>query len=218
MPGWRTHYDLEGILLDVETEARLVARLQQRDPEAFAIFFDAQVDRVYRLGYSVMGNREDADEVVQATFIAAYDAIERFEPHARLATWLYRIAYHHCLMLLRQRHPTEALPDEDGALPQPAALVDWSAWPESVALDAEAHAVLQSAIATLPPLLRAAFVLRDVEQIPTAECAHVQGISESACKVRLHRARLLLRERLGEYFGDRIATPHAAGAPQEDHP
>ncbi|HEV2456786.1 MAG TPA: sigma factor-like helix-turn-helix DNA-binding protein, partial [Ktedonobacterales bacterium] len=70
-----------------------------------------------------------------------------------------------------------------------------------------AQEALKAAIAALPPGLRAAFVLRDVEGLSTAECSQVQGISDAACKVRLHRARLALREQLSAYFGGWVAAP-----------
>jgi RNA polymerase sigma factor (sigma-70 family) len=102
-------------------------------------------------------------------------------------------------MLLRRR-PDAPLPDKDDSLPVPTALVDWSTLPEAQVLGGEAQATLRAAISAPSDPLRAAFVLRDSEQLSAAECAQVQGITESTCKVRLHRARLWLRERLGEYF------------------
>lgn len=187
-------------------DTRLLAGLRQRDPQAFTQFFDTNVDRVYRLALGMLGQRADAEEIVQATFLSAFEAIGRFEPHAQLSTWLYRIAYNHALMLLRRRHPEEQpLPDDSESFPLPATLVDWSALPEDQLLNDEVHETLFAAISSLPERLRAAFVLRDIETLSTAECAQVQGISESACKVRLHRARLLLRERLSQYFREQVA-------------
>ncbi len=185
-----------------ETEADLIAGLQHRDAQAFTRFFEGYADRVYRVAVHLVGNEEDADEVVQATFLSAFAAIERFEPRAQLSTWLYRIAFNHSMMLLRRQHPTEPLPDDDETLPLPTEGADWSSLPEAQVLGGEAKEILLSAIGELPDPLRAAFVLRDIEQMSTAECAQVQGISEAACKVRLHRARLRLRERLSDYFDE----------------
>jgi RNA polymerase sigma-70 factor (ECF subfamily) len=194
-------------------EAELLVGLQHHNPRAFEAFFETYVDRVYRIAAGILGNDADAQEVVQATFLSAFEAVDRFEPRARLGTWLYRIAYNHALMLARRRHPTEPLPEEDGAAaPMPTALVDWSALPEERLLSGEAQEALKRAIAELPPGLRAAFVLRDVEGLSTAECSQVQGISDAACKVRLHRARLALRERLSAYFGEWVAEPAARPA------
>lgn len=197
---------------DAVGEAALLRRLQQRDPDAFTQLFDAHVDQVYRLAAGILGNDADAQDVVQATFLSAFEAIERFQPHARLGTWLYRIAYNHALMLARRRHPSAPLPDDEDAVSLPAALLDWSALPENQLLDAEAQQALRAAIAELPPGLRAAFVLRDVEGLSTADCAHVQGITDTSCKVRLHRARLALRERLSVYFADRFGAQGVAAA------
>lgn len=191
-------------------DADMLAGLQRRDPEAFTRFFDAHVDRVYRLALGMLGQPADAEEVVQATFLSAFQAIERFEPHAHLSTWLYRIAYNHALMLLRRRHPEEPLPDDQESLPLPETFVDWSTLPEEQLLSEEVHQTLFAAISELPERLRAAFVLRDVEALSTSECAHVQGISEAACKVRLHRARLLLRETLSQYFREWAESPTEA--------
>lgn len=182
----------------------LLAGLRRRDARAFETFFELHADRVYRLALHMLGNPQDAEEVVQATFLSAIEAIDRFEPRAKLSTWLYRIAYNHTLMTLRRRHPGAALPDESAAALLPQPLVDWSTWPEAQALSAEAHGVLQSAIDALPEHYRAAFVLRDIESLSTADCAHIQGITETDCKVRLHRARLLLRASLSSYFAERV--------------
>jgi RNA polymerase sigma-70 factor (ECF subfamily) len=189
------------------SESDLIAGLQRRDSAAFAALFEQQADRIFHLAWHVVGNDQDAEEVVQATFLAVFEEIDRFTPQARISTWMYRIAYNQALMLLRERRPAEALPDDDGPLPVPSSLIDWSLLPEAQALSEEAHAALAAAIVTLPPLYRAAFILRDVEDLSTAECAHVQGISEIACKVRLHRARLMLRERLTSYYGERVTPP-----------
>lgn len=196
-------------------EAELVDGLRRRDPRAFEVFFETHVDRVYRLAAGILGNDADAQEVVQATFLSAFEAIDRFEPHARLSTWLYRIAHNHALMLVRGKRPSMTLPEEDGPLPMPSALVDWSVLPEQQVLSAEAQEALHKAIAELPVSLRAAFVLRDVEGLSTAECAHIQALSEAACKVRLHRARLALREGLSAYFSEWVA-PSAAPKARRD--
>lgn len=198
---------------DTAQEANLLAGLQRHDPRAFETFFETHVDRVYRIAVGILGNDADAQEVVQATFLSAFEAVDRFEPRARLGTWLHRIAYNHALMMARRRHPAEPLPEEDGATaPMPASLVDWSSLPEERFMSAEAQDALTAAIAELPPRLRAAFVLRDVEGLSTAECSQVQGISDAACKVRLHRARLALREQLSGYFGEWIAASAAGTA------
>ncbi len=195
----------------IRDEALLVAGLKRRDPEAFAAFFEAHADRVYRLALGMLGNESDAEEITQMTFISAMEAIDRFEPRAKLDTWLYRIAHNHALMLTRRRRPSDALPDGDTP-DTPTSLVDWRDLPEEQLLGQEAQERLWAEIARLPEGLRAAFTLRDVEGLTTADCAHIQSITEAACKVRLHRARLLLRERLSDYFAE---WAHQSGVHEE---
>jgi RNA polymerase sigma-70 factor, ECF subfamily len=182
----------------------LLNRLRQHDAAAFTEFFETYAERVYRLAIGLLKQEDDAEEVVQATFLSAFEALDRFEPHAQLSTWLYRIAYNHALMLLRRRHTLDPLPEEDDSPAFPIQLVDWSHLPDQQALSGEAQEVLRTAITELPLGLRAAFILRDLEGLSTAECAHIQGLTETACKVRLHRARLRLREQVSSYFSERL--------------
>ncbi len=183
-------------------ESALLEALRRGDTHAYAAFFDANVDRVFRLAVNMLKNDADAEDIVQATFLSAFEAIDHFEQRGKLSTWLYTIAYRHALQLLRQRQTSEQLPEDDESDLSITYFIDWSARPDAQALNHEAQEQLRTAIAQLSPRLRAAFVLRDIEGLSTAECAQIQSISEAACKVRLHRARLALRERLSAYFND----------------
>jgi len=185
-------------------DLKLLTRLRLHDEAAFTEFFETHADRVYRVAIGLLKHTEDAEEVVQATFLSAFQAIDRFEPHAQMSTWLYRIAYNHALMMLRRRSAVEPLPEEDDLTASPVQLVDWSHLPDQEVLSEEAQVILRVAINDLPLGLRAAFILRDIEGLSTAECAHIQGVTEGACKVRLHRARLRLREHLSTYFRERL--------------
>ena len=188
-------------------DQEFLARLRRHEEAAFAELFERYADRVYRLAMGLLKQADDAEEIVQATFISAFEALDRFEPRAQVSTWLYRIAYNHALMLIRRRHTVDSLPEEDeDSLLLPVQLIDWSQLPDQRVLNSEAQEVLRAAINELPVGLRAAFVLRDLEGLSTAECAHIQGLTEAACKVRLHRARLRLREHVSTYFSERSKT------------
>jgi RNA polymerase sigma-70 factor, ECF subfamily len=160
---------------------------------------------VYNLALRLMRNDSmEAEDILQETFISAYRALDRFEGRSLLSTWLYRIAYNAALMRLRKRRlPTvsidEPLENEEGEQ-IPRQLVDWGAAPDQVLLNGELRGTLDAAVATLPETLRSVFVLRDIEGLSTAETAAVLDLTETNVKVRLHRARLALRERLSAYF------------------
>jgi len=127
-----------------------------------------------------------------------------------LNTWLHRIATNAALMRLRKRknkevsldNPIESLDGDD----IPRQIEDWNYYPADLALNSETRDVLEQAIATLPDTLRSVFVLREIEGYSTAEVAEMLDISVSAAKVRLHRARLRLRELLTPYFAEPTVT------------
>jgi RNA polymerase sigma-70 factor (ECF subfamily) len=183
--------------------------LQKKDKHAFAKLVDENSDHMYRLALKLTGNPQDAEDVVQETFIKAYNHIERFEGRSKLSTWLYRIATNEALMLLRKRkdgitHIDEGIETEKGDI-LPIQIVDWCCLPEKEIMTDETRRVMQEAALQLSDSNRAAFLLRDVEGLSTKEAAEALDISESALKVRLMRARLQLREELSDYFANRMA-------------
>lgn len=190
-------------VLQVE-ESHLVAALQAGEQSAYAELVERHSPTIYNLALRMMNDREEAEEVLQETFLSAFRAVGRFEGRSQLGTWLYRIAYNAALMRLRKRQlPTtsidEPLQNEEGDL-IPRQLVDWTARPEEILLTGELRGVLDAAADALPETLRGVFTLRDIEGLSTAETAEALGLTETNVKVRLHRARLALRERLTGYF------------------
>ena len=187
-------------------EMKLVAALKQGDRNACAELVKRFSPHVYNVALRLVGEPTEAEEVLQETFINACRKVEGFEGRSSLATWLYRIATNNSLMRLRQRRlPTVSLDESQGSeedLPAPQEIADWEWDPDHLILTEEAYRVLTEAVESLPETLRAAFVLRDLEGLSTQEAAEVLGISPAALKVRLHRARLLLRERLSPYFSE----------------
>jgi RNA polymerase sigma-70 factor (ECF subfamily) len=185
-------------------EADLVARLKAGDQSAYAELVERHSPTIYNVALRMMNDREEAEEVLQETFLSAFRAVGRFEGRSQLGTWLYRIAYNAALMRLRKRQlPTtsidEPFQNEEGDQ-IPRQLVDWTARPDEILLTGELRGVLDMAAAALPETLRVVFTLRDIEGLSTAETADVLGLTETNVKVRLHRARLALRERLTHYF------------------
>ncbi|MCA9943008.1 MAG: sigma-70 family RNA polymerase sigma factor [Anaerolineales bacterium] len=177
---------------------QLLNDLRRREPEAFAFVFEQYSDKIYRLSVSMLKEEAAAEGVVQDTFLRLIERLDQFDGRSNLGTWLYRIAYNLSVDRLRQRKPDLMLADEpeDGRLPIPAQLIEWQQWPEKLLTDAEVTETLDKAIAALPEKFRIVFVLREIEGLSTQETAEITNLSLSATKVRLHRARLFLREHL----------------------
>lgn len=189
-------------------DAALVTRLKAGDAAACTACVEEHSDGLYRLAFRLLRDEAAAEDVVQETFLNAWRSLEQFDGRSRLGTWLFRIAYNNALMRLRSRKPVEPLvEDYDSESPAtPATVVPWRETPEDIVARGEIAEVLEAAIAAIPETLSVVFQLRDVEERSTAETAEILGLTESAVKVRLHRARLALRERLGEYFGERAPS------------
>jgi len=151
---------------------------------------------------------QDAEDVLQETFLKAYRGLKNFDGRARLSTWLFRIATNEALMLLRKHKPEivsidEPVETEDGEQ-EPVQIVDWCCLPEGEMMSKEARQHLSEAAERLPHNLRVVFLLRDIEDLSTLETAEILGLTETAVKTRLSRARMRLREDLSGYYGTRM--------------
>jgi RNA polymerase sigma-70 factor (ECF subfamily) len=182
--------------------------LRAGDRAQFARLVDIYSGPIYRLGLRMLAREQDAEDVLQNTFLNALTHISTFEGRSSISTWLYRIAANEALMLLRRKRPEvnidDTNSDEDGDQPSPTVFVDWGALPEDELLSAEGKKALDQAILTLPETLRMVFLLRDVQDLSIKETAEILGLSEANTKTRLLRARLYLRERLSIYYGERL--------------
>ena len=191
------------------SEAELLADLRAGEPAAYRQLVERNSANIYNLSLKLLGDEQEAEDVLQETFLNAFKAIDRFEGRSQLSTWLYRIAYNASLMRLRKRQQmtTFSLDEprrESGEEQLSRPLVDWSLLPDDQLLSAEARQEMDKAIAELPETLRSAFVLRDIQGLSGQETAEVLGITVQAVKNRLHRTRLRLRERLSGYFSERV--------------
>ena len=191
-----------------EDDASLVTRAQAGDGEAFGALVRRYEARTYRLVRRIVGD-DEAEDALQETFLSAWRALPRFAGASSFSTWLYRIATNAALMRVRKRRP-DVVPldapvagDDDGHT-IPRELVDWGPTPEQTLSDVELRAALDEAIAALPAEQRAAFLLRDVEELGNAEAATALELSVPAFKARVHRARLFLRDRLDRRFRDGV--------------
>jgi RNA polymerase sigma-70 factor (ECF subfamily) len=185
-------------------EVSCLEAMRRGDPTCLGGFFEAWGDRLYRLSLRLTGDPAAAEDVVQEAFLRLMAGAEKIEGRSRLSTWLYRVTYNASIDRLRDQKRSAPVPEEGGdeAPPMPALLVDFLS-PEEMLKNSETRRALDEAVAALPPSLRAAFHLRDVEGLSTAEAAEALSLTETNLKVRLHRARLLLRERLSAFVAGR---------------
>ncbi len=183
-------------------EARLVAAAKAGDSNALTALVEATQADVYTLAYRIVGNEDDARDVVQEAYLRAFRSLRRFRGDARFSTWMFRITANCAATHLtgRSKFRHEELGDDDNVLDERP-----ESDPEAMAEAGALRDKVTAALASLPPKLRAVVVLRDVYDLPHDVIASELGITESAAKVRLHRARRKLRERLFP-------------VPQVDHP
>jgi RNA polymerase sigma-70 factor (ECF subfamily) len=187
--------------------------LQAGDRAEFARMVDLYSTQIYRLALKMLGDSQDAEDVLQTTFLKALQSVGSFEGRSSLSTWLYRIAVNEALMLLRRHKPTVPVAldyeSDDDEIERPTQLTDWCCLPEEELLSAEAKARLDLAVRRLPEKLRVVFLLRDVEGLSIKETGEALGLTETAVKTRLLRARLNLREQLSAYYGERLEEEQA---------
>ncbi len=199
--------------MNVTDPAISVDSLNAGDRDAFAQLVDQTSGHIYRVALQILGSEQDAEDVLQETYIKAFRALPAFEGRSSLTTWLYRIAINEALMLVRKHNPNlvsmeeSSLSDEDGEVEE-MEIVDFCCLPEGELLTSESRRFLDKAIQNLSPSVRAVFVMRDMEGLSTQEAAEALGISENNVKIRLLRARLKLRQELSVYFGGKMQEVH----------
>jgi RNA polymerase sigma-70 factor (ECF subfamily) len=190
------------------TDTFSLEALRAGDRAEFAHMVEAYSSQIYRLALKMLNNPQDAEDILQETFIKAFRGLKGFDGRSSLSTWLYRIATNEALMHLRKKRPDtisidEPLETEEGEQ-EPRQIVDWCCLPEEELMTAESRAYLDKAIDALPQSLKVVFLLRDVEGLTTQEVTEVLNLSETAVKTRLSRARLRLREELSSYYADHL--------------
>jgi RNA polymerase sigma-70 factor, ECF subfamily len=185
-------------------ESELVIEAKAGNSEAFEELVNRYESKIFRLALRLVGNSQDAEDVLQETFLKAFEHLPEFRQDSRFYTWIVRIAVNEGLMKLRKRksdraEPLEDAVDEEGQV-MPREFRDWKPNPEQLLSQEEMQEVLLDAARKLPPSLRTVFMLRDVEELSTEETAEALGLTTGAVKARLFRARFQLREELSKVF------------------
>lgn len=208
--------------LESVDDTALVRRAKAGELAAFETLATRYEQRVYALAHRILRNPHDAEDVTQQAFLSALEHLDGFREEASFSTWLLRIATFAALKVIRKRNglevvsldeATEPSPDRD-SIPHPEYIADWRESPERLVSRNETRRLIDEALEELDEKHRVVFVLRDVEGLSVRETAEALGLSEVNVKVRLLRARLQLRERLTQAFGDpaKRLAPHTHDA------
>jgi len=185
------------------SDEQVVARVRRGETALFEIIMRRYNQRLYRAARAILRDDGEAEDVVQEAYVRAFTHLDQFAGRAAFGTWLTRIAVHEALARARRRGRLQPLGDE-GSEGDDMTAFRSAADVEKQAADRELGRVLETAIEALPDPFRAVFVLREVEEMSTAETAAALDLREETVKTRLHRARALLRRAL--YAGTREAA------------
>ncbi len=185
-------------------ESGLLARAREGDAQAFSELVNQYSRKIYRLAKHITQNDSEAEDVLQETFLKAFEHLGDFHGQSKFYTWIVRIAVNESLMKLRKRKSDRTVPlDEPLDTGEDTVMREIAVWdenPEQQYSREEIGQILDEAVESLKPAFRTVFVLRDIEELSTEETAQALGISIPAVKSRLLRARLQLREKLTRFF------------------
>jgi RNA polymerase sigma-70 factor, ECF subfamily len=192
----------------IDQDYELVKAIQAGRNELFTELVQRYERPLYHFGLKMCAEPRDAEDVVQETFLNAFKYLKDFRYETKFKNWLYRIATSNCI---KKRRRSKFAPERELSLeeflPQDEAAVDrqvpaWATLPLDQLLNEELGRTLKQAIVEVPEKYRMVLVLRDIEGFSTEESAQILNLTPANIKVRLHRARLFLREKLKTYFAD----------------
>lgn len=191
-----------------DRDSDLVLAIQSGRHDLFAELVERYQGALYNFGMKMCGESRDAEDMVQDTFLNVFKYLKGFRYETKFRNWLYRIAISNCL---KKRRKSKFAPDRELSLddylpteeaPAKQSVPTWASLPLEHVLNEELNRILKGAILELPEKYRMVLVLRDVEGFSTEESAQILNLTATNIKVRLHRARLFLRDQLKSYFND----------------
>ena len=195
--------------MESKQEVELAAAMLNGDANAFDRFVEHFQAKVFSYSWFMCGQREDAEEVAQEALLKAFQNLNQLRDPRHVRAWIFRVAKNACLM---KRRKSVFAPEREFSLEEflPVAegegehrhleIADWSNLPEQAVLDEELRKHLHGAIMELPEIYRAVVLLRDVEGLSTQEAAEILDISTEVIKMRLHRGRLAIRQKMDAYL------------------
>lgn len=184
----------------IQSDTTLIVKIKRGDLAAYDEIIARYSQKVHNLAVRISRSEEDAQEIVQDVFITVFFKINKFEGKSAFSSWLYRVTANTALMKLRKNKQQAASSLEEavesGIVPSLASNEDTSEGRER----SEIQTQLSRALATIPEEYQSVFVLRDVDKLSNEEVSEILGVSVPAIKSRLHRARLMLRKRLADFY------------------
>ena len=198
-----------------QNESALVERLRERDEHAVAELSSLYGQKIFQLAFRYLRNNEDAEEVVQDVLLKVFRKIDAFRGDSALSSWIFRITFNTAMSRLRRTRAMRnaevsdieigtASGDDSPAAFDPA---DWSNLADEAMLKSELRERLAAAVIGLPEIYREPVILRDLNGLSTEEASTKLRIKDQTLKSRLHRGRLLLRERLADFAGGLSMRP-----------
>ncbi len=188
------------------TDEEVVKRVRAGETALFEILMRRYNQRLYRVTRSILGNDTEAEDVTQDAYVRSYMHLDQFDGRAKFSTWLTKIAVHEALARARSRQRLVEIDAASGSMEDGMNLESKTPSPEQEVLTHTMRIVLEAAVERLPETYRSVFMLREVEEMSTAETAECLDLSEEAVKVRLHRARSLLRKDIYAQTGAATAS------------
>ena len=179
-----------------DDEAKLIARSLRQDPDAFGQLVERYATVIVNLAYRMVGDRTEAEDLAQETFVAAFKALPTFRAESKFSTWLYRIAANKCKDWLRAKRPGQGVQDVDEVLADGVAAEERT--PERLLSQQQVAEQLDRAIQRLPPLYREAFVLKHIEGLSYEEMQEILNVNADTLKMRVYKGRLQLSRELAE--------------------
>ncbi|MBV7529660.1 sigma-70 family RNA polymerase sigma factor [Chitinophaga sp. sic0106] len=188
--------------IDTFTDNELITRVLAGEKRLYEQLMRRHNTSLFRLGMSFLHNDMDVEDVMQLTYINAYQHLDQFRKDASFGTWLKRILINECHQHLKKRMKTAS----DG-LEQHEDAPKTAATPVDTVLNKELGKVLESALMAIPEKYRAVFVLREIDQLNVAETSKALDISRVNVKVRQLRAKLMLREHISKFYNNDVVFP-----------
>jgi RNA polymerase sigma-70 factor (ECF subfamily) len=202
-----------------DEDAPLVAATQAGNDAAFEQLVSRYDRKLFRIAHRILHNADDAQDVVQETFIKVFQHIQQFQSHSRFSTWLYRIVVNQSLMEVRKRRgksaPGDLSLDAEEEDQLPLDLSDWRPNPEEQYTESELRDLLTRLLQELRPALRVVFIMHDIEGQRLQDVADALDLTLSAVKTRSLRARFYLREQLTVHFRKNIEQQVDESRPSE---